>query len=311
MSREEVLLQIIKKQSELIELYKIAGVDFSNGAYVPAAVTVPTAKTKGFDRAGFERYLAVKGRSSATVDSYMTTLKCYFEKYDEISDDNLASFDKWLLDDSGMKEKSQHAKIQGMNAYLKYIEYKPFEWIPRRIQAKTFCDNVFTEKEYNKLCEWAKVNKPKLYVIARVIGMTGVRVSELIELKTEDLQTGYRDIKSKANKTRRIFFPKQLIDDIKGLTGNVYIIENRYGEQMTTRGILHYMQENAEAAGIPKELMHPHGLRHFFAKQFLKHNNDITLLGDLLGHSNIATTSIYTRLTSSEQKKKISTIVKW
>ena len=248
MSREEVLLQIIKKQSELIELYKIAGIDFSNGADVPAAVTVPTAKTKGFDRAGFERYLAIKGRSSATVGSYITTLKCYFEKYDEISDDNLASFDKWLLDDSGMKEKTQNAKIQGMNAYLKYIGYKPFEWIPRRIQAKTFCDNVFTEKEYNKLCEWAKVNKPKLYVIARVIGMTGVRVSELIQLKTEDLQTGYRDIKSKANKTRRIFFPKQLIDDIKGLTGKVYIIENRYGEQITTRGIAQYMQENAEAA---------------------------------------------------------------
>lgn len=307
---EQLLLAIIRKQSELIELYKQAGLSFNQTESV-APVPVVEVKTKGFDKEGFERWLLLKGRSKSTVSAYMVTLKLYFARYDEITDDNLAGFDKWLMEESGLKEKSQCAKIQGMSAYLKYIGYKPFEWIPRRIQTKTFCDNVFTEKEYNKLCEWAKINQPKLYVIARVIGMTGVRVSELIELKTEDLARGYRDIKSKANKTRRIFFPKQLIEDIKGLTGKVYILENRWGEKMTTRGVAQTMQNNAEKSGIPKELMHPHGLRHFFAKQFLKKNNDITLLGDLLGHSNLSTTSIYTRLTSTEQKNKVSNIVKW
>ena len=57
--------------------------------------------------------------------------------------------------------------------------------------------------------------------------------------------------------------------------------------------------------------MHPHSFRHFFAKEFLKNNNDITLLGDILGQSDVSTTAIYTRMTSAEQAKQINEIVRW
>ena len=54
--------------------------------------------------------------------------------------------------------------------------------------------------------------------------------------------------------------------------------------------------------------MHPHSFRHFFAIEFLKKNNDITLLADLLGHSNLDTTKIYLRRTEEEQRKIINNI---
>lgn len=67
----------------------------------------------------------------------------------------------------------------------------------------------------------------------------------------------------------------------------------------------------AKGSGVPKEVLHPHSFRHFFAKMFLKSNNDITLLGDLLGHSNISTTAIYTRKSSAEQAQELDRIIKW
>ena len=90
-----------------------------------------------------------------------------------------------------------------------------------------------------------------------------------------------------------------------------YIIENKYGEKMTTRGVASVINKAAKKAEIPKEVMHPHSFRHFFAKQFLNEKNDITLLGDLLGHSDISTTAIYTRLTAEEQKSEINKLVNW
>jgi site-specific recombinase XerC len=57
--------------------------------------------------------------------------------------------------------------------------------------------------------------------------------------------------------------------------------------------------------------MHPHSFRHYFAKQFMKKSNNITLLGDLLGHSDLATTAIYTRQTAEEQKKGVDKIIDW
>lgn len=80
---------------------------------------------------------------------------------------------------------------------------------------------------------------------------------------------------------------------------------------MTSRGVSSLLIKAAPKAGVPKEVMHPHSFRHFFAKEFLKQNNDITLLGDLLGHSDISTTAIYTRLTSEEQAQQINEVVGW
>lgn len=133
---------------------------------------------------------------------------------------------------------------------------------------------------------------------------------DVTALTTDDI-IGYQDIVSKAHKQRRIYFPKLLVSDIRGRCGKVYICESRYGGQYTTRGVSAVLQDCAKGSGVPKEVLHPHSFRHFFAKMFLKSNNDITLLGDLLGHSNISTTAIYTRKSSAEQAQELDRIIKW
>lgn len=63
--------------------------------------------------------------------------------------------------------------------------------------------------------------------------------------------------------------------------------------------------------GIPKEVLHPHSFRHFFAIEFLRRNQNVSLLADLLGHSTVNTTMIYLRMSQEQQKRMIDDAVVW
>ena len=69
--------------------------------------------------------------------------------------------------------------------------------------------------------------------------------------------------------------------------------------------------QNYKKYGIPKEVAHPHSFRHLFAIEFLKNNNNIALLADLLGHESVDTTAIYLRLSAQEQKKQFNMAMDW
>ena len=261
------------------------------------------------DLDGFKKWLENKGRSDNCVDTYVRGVELFYRKYKVMNVVNLTEYEKEI--NSKFSPKTVNLRIAGMTSYFRYTGFTGYEFRRAKEQKRTFCNNAINEEQYNQLIDWAKDNSIKAWLIAKVIAGTGVRVSELIGLETKDLDRGYADIIGKGNKQRRIYFPNKLVEEIKDKCGKEYVVENRYGAQMTTRGVSQLLKNAGEKAGIPKEVMHPHSFRHFFAKQFLKEKNDISLLGDLLGHSDISTTAIYTRLTSEEQKEQINKLVNW
>lgn len=100
--------------------------------------------------------------------------------------------------------------------------------------------------------------------------------------------------------------PLQWLDQDSG-----YLFLNRYGERITTRGVASRLAFYARKYGINPAVVHPHAFRHRYAKNFLEKHGDLALLADLLGHENIATTRIYLRKSSLEQRKLIDQIVDW
>ena len=309
--KNDLYLEIIKKQQELINLMLQTGI-----GSVPQSMTVvevendeKDCKELKCDLDGFSLWLKRKGMSKNCIDSYIQTVDLFFRKYGVMNEETLARYEIDLKEKC--KPKTVNLRIAGMTKYFKYLDYNDFEFVRAKEQKKTFCDNAINEEQYETLMNWANVNNKKVWLICKVIANTGVRVSELINLKTEEIGKGFADIIGKGNKTRRIYFTNTLLDEIKDLCGSVYVIENRYGKQMSTRGVSQLLITAGEKSGVPKEVMHPHSFRHFFAKQFLKNRQDVTLLGDLLGHSNISTTAIYTRMTSQEQQDEIEKIVGW
>lgn len=306
--KEDLCLQIIKKQQELIRLFMSAGIPDNSDILFDTSNQEIKTKDYACDLDGFSEWMKKKGISQNAIDSYTTTVRIFYEQYKELTAETLSMYEESL---SKWKPKTINARIAGMRKYFKYIGFDGYEFKRAKEQKKTFCNNVINEEQYFKLIEWAGENQRKVWLICKVIANTGVRVSELISLKTNDIQKGYTDIVGKGGKSRRIYFPQALLEEIKEDCGNIYLVENRFGKQISISGVRQLLISTSKKTGIPKEVMHPHSFRHFFAKQFLKNKNDISLLGDLLGHSNISTTAIYTRMTSEEQQKEIDKIVGW
>ena len=318
--KEDLYFEIIKKQQELINLMLRVGIADNQSIQVDdrletdvndmQEIVLSDDKQKiECDLDGFKKWLENKGRSDNCVDTYVRGVELFYRKYKVMNVVNLTEYEKEI--NSKFSPKTVNLRIAGMTSYFRYTGFTGYEFRRAKEQKRTFCNNAINEEQYNKLIDWAKDNSIKAWLIAKVIAGTGVRVSELIGLETKDLDRGYADIIGKGNKQRRIYFPNKLVEEIKDKCGKEYVVENRYGAQMTTRGVSQLLKNAGEKAGIPKEVMHPHSFRHFFAKQFLKEKNDISLLGDLLGHSDISTTAIYTRLTSEEQKEQINKLVNW
>lgn len=314
---EELYREIISKQQELINLLLKCN-SVSNSivstttvdSSLDTLITSPIKIICEYNSGEFINYLHSKGLAENTIYSYNETVNHFFIKYKELTDETLKMWEQNMAE--VYKPKTINLKQNGMRRYFEFIGYEGYTFKKYRTQARGFTDNVINDEQYQLLIDNTKRRKNQTYYkIIRIISSTGVRVSELIKLKSADLQKGYTDITSKENKMRRIYYPQQLIDDIADKCTEEYMVTNRYKQQMTTRGVSQLLKNLAKETGIPKEVVYPHSFRHYFAKTFIKNGGDITLLGDLLGHSDISTTALYTRKTANEQKTIVSDIVKW
>lgn len=167
---------------------------------------------------------------------------------------------------------------------------------------------VLSKKEIKYLLDNTKNIKHKLLI--ELLYSTGLRLSEVINLRYEDLElsenTGW--VRMGKGGKDRIFiisdiFKKDLLSymgergfDPKGFVFTVN------GRQMSPRGVQHAIKVSAVRAGIGKNV-HVHTLRHSFATHLLENGVDIRKIQSLLGHTNLQTTQIYTHISNEEIKK--------
>ena len=210
-----------------------------------------------------------------------------------------------------MKPKSVNHYITAMSEYLKFIGRSDLVLKKVKVQTQNTVENVISREEFDKLLKSLKDDgKMKMYYICLFLGKTGARVSELRQFKKKDLLRGYAEIPTKG-KIRRVYFCDSLRSEevysfFDVFKDDDFLFQNRFGEQITTRGIAQQLANYARKYGINEKVMHPHSFRHFFAIEFLKRDNDISLLADLMGHSSINTTAIYLRLNKQQQIERLN-----
>lgn len=264
----------------------------------------------------YKIFLIGENLSNNTVSAYITAVKGFFSSYSDITKKNLLAWKVNLIDN--YKAKTVNLKIQAMNKYLEFIKKQNLKIKAIKVQQRSFLENVISVADYIFLKRKLKYESNKeWYFIVRFLCATGARVSELIKIKVEHVNSGFIDLYTKGGKIRRIYIPLTLkketlkwIDEVLHIDSG-YIFLNRFGERITTRGISQQLKNYAIKYGIDPKVVYPHSFRHRFAKNFLEKYNDIALLADLMGHESIETTRIYLRKTASEQQAIVDKIVTW
>lgn len=263
----------------------------------------------------FETYLRRTNLSENTIEVYLWTVKYFEEHYNVITKENLLAYKGYLMEH--FKPKTVNLRIQAMNKYLAYLGKEHFRIKAVKVQQKNFLENVISNADYKFLKKsLEKDGNMEWYFVVWYLAATGARVSELIQIKIEHVESGYFDLYSKGGKLRRLYIPKKLRAEtlewlkIEERTSG-YLFLNRFGERITARGISQQLKNYAEKYGLDKKVVYPHSFRHRYAKNFLEKYNDIALLADLMGHESIETTRIYLRKTASEQQAIVDKIVTW
>ena len=183
--------------------------------------------------------------------------------------------------------------------------------------------NFLNYEEINKIFESIETDsilKIRNKCIIELLYDTGIRVSELVNIKIQDIDFEEKTIHifGKGKKQRIVYFVSFLTNILDMylnksrnylLNGkdNNYLILNNRGDKITTRGIELIVDNIVEKSAI-KHKISPHVLRHTFASHMLNNGADIKTIQQLLGHESLSTTGIYTHITSdvlrSEYLKK-------
>ncbi|MFA5484648.1 MAG: site-specific tyrosine recombinase/integron integrase [Candidatus Pacearchaeota archaeon] len=192
-------------------------------------------------------------------------------------------------------------------AYSNLLNQDPTLGVKRPKKNKIL-PTVLTKDEIKFLINSTNNEKSKL--IISLMYACGLRVSELVNLRLDDLDFNERvgRIKqSKGNKDRIFNLPLFLMEDLKEQVekqkkyNNIYLFSGPK-QKLTTRNIQKIVTTAARKANINKRV-HCHTLRHSFATHLLENNVDIRKIQELLGHSNLSTTQIYTHISTQELKK--------
>ncbi len=249
----------------------------------------------------FKLYLYEEEKSENTIDKYMRDLRFFREWLDGRGIDKFVvlEYKKELCEKYA--PKSVNSILSSLNALFMYMNWYDLKVKTLKIQRRIFADEEkeLTKAEYERLLTAAKTKKnERLYYLMQTIGSTGLRISELKYVTCEAVGAGQATINCKG-KIRQIFLPKQLCKMLKAYikkrnikSGSVFITRN--GKPLDRSTVWKMLKTLCETAGVAKSKVFPHNFRHLFAKTFYSLQKDIVRLADILGHSSIETTRIYT-----------------
>jgi integrase/recombinase XerD len=275
----------------------------------------------------FLRYLLIdKGYSNNTIDSYKIDLEKFLiynknTDINKIKNNDLKEYVKYLKIE-GLNEKSISRNISCIKSFYKflliekYITNNPSDalYMPK---IKKSLPNILTEEEVLKLLD-INLNDDFSYrnkAMLELMYATGLRVSELVNLKLQDIDLNQDIVRTfgKGNKERIIpigdyakEYLEKYIYEHRGRmlkkNASEYLFLNNHGNKMTRQGFFKLIKKIAKEKGINDNLS-PHTIRHSFASHLLKYGADLRTIQELLGHSDISTTQIYTHITNEELKK--------
>lgn len=262
----------------------------------------------------FQRYLYEEEKSPATIYKYLRDLQKLMEFFNdrELNKKEIVSYKEMLKDSGKYQISSINSFLAAWNSFFAFMGWQELRVKTFRVQKKAFMpDNKnLTKQEYQRLVRAAeRKGQGRLSLILETICATGIRISELSEITVPCVIRGTANIYCKG-KERQILIPRDLQKKLlyyirkNGLTGGS-VFKTSNGKAVDRSNIWKEMKLLCDEAGVDREKVFPHNLRHLFAKSFYQIEKDIAKLADVLGHSNIETTRIYIRTSGCEHRRQL------
>ena len=249
----------------------------------------------------FKLYLYEEEKSDNTIEKYIRDIRFFREWLGGggIDKSVVLEYKKELCEKYA--PKSVNSILSSLNALFMYMNWYELKVKTLKIQRQIFADKEkeLTKAEYERLLTAAKNKRnERLYYLMQTIGSTGLRISELKYVTCEAVKAGQAVINCKG-KIRKVFLPKQLCKMLKAYikqqhikSGSVFITKT--GRPLHRSTVWKMLKDLCESANVSRSKVFPHNFRHLFARTFYSLQKDIVRLADILGHSSINTTRIYT-----------------
>lgn len=260
----------------------------------------------------FKEGLQNEEKSVLTIEKYIRDITAFFVwlASRELNKGQVLEYKKHLIEN--YSPASVNSMLSSLNSFFVFNEWYELKVRALKIQRQIFIskEKELTKAEYARLLKEAK-NKgnERLYLLMQTICSCGLRVSELKFVTIEALKKQQAEIKCKG-KIRQVCLPKDLCKQLEKYakkrnikSGAVFV--SKTGKPLNRSNIWSDMKKLCDSANVSPEKVYPHNLRHLFAHTFYSLQKDIVRLADILGHSNINTTRVYTMETGEQHRKLI------
>ncbi len=279
---------------------------------------------------------ANKSRSERSINSYRYDLEKWFRFLDEedilMDQVDVLVIRNFLTDElnAGISKRSCKRRLSTLKDFYSflvrkgYVKDNPFLFVSSPKTEKTYPHFLYDE-QIQTILESNKKRTDDLalrdQVILELLVCTGMRAAELVALDIQSIDMRNRIIRvfGKGSKERMVPFTedcKKTLDNYlkysrplllqKTLNPTNALILNSHGDRLTTRGLEYILDQIEEKTGDFVGL-HPHILRHSFATHLLENGADLRVIQELLGHTSLNATQIYTHVTEEAMKNTYDT----
>jgi site-specific recombinase XerD len=262
----------------------------------------------------YEVSLYEQEKSKATIQKYMCDLRKLVEYAGNRGLNKLLviGYKEYLWNKKQYKTRSINSFLVAANRFFEYMGWYELRVKTYKVQKEAFTPEKkeLSKAEYKQLVRTAKaMGKLRIGMIIQTICATGIRVSELSAITVPSVKKGVAIIYNKG-KERQILIPRDLQVCLlhyirkQGIKDG-FVFQTSKGKPVDRTWVWREMKNLCEAAGVCKEKVFPHNLRHLFARTFYAMYKDIAKLADILGHNSIETTRIYLKESFVEHRKQL------
>lgn len=262
--------------------------------------------------AKYRRHLEDEEKSEATIEKYMRDIG-HFVKWvgkSKVTKKKVLEYKDSLI--KSASPASVNSYISSLNSLFVFCGRFDLKVRAVKIQQQVFAkrERELTKAEYSRLLSAAESRgNRRLLLVMQTICSTGIRVSELRYITVESICNERAEINCKG-KIRCVILPRKLcktllkyIKEEKIQSGSVFVSKN--GKPLDRSNIWSDMKKLCKSAGVLREKVFPHNLRHLFARTYYSMQKDIVRLADILGHSSVNTTRIYTMESGDIHRRQI------